>query len=112
MTEILSLLVVFSTMFGIFYLFISTRHKQRMMLIEKGADASLFYNKRDRPKAIWKILIVNLALILMGIGVGIFLGSALHYSMGLPEEVAFPGTIFTMAGLGLFIGFKISNKIE
>ena len=112
MTEIVSMIVVFSTMFGIFYLFISTRHKQRMTLIEKGADASLFYNKSGKPKTLWKILLVNFALLLMGIGLGIFTGAAVEQLAGIKEEIAMPGTIFTLAGLGLFLGFKISSKIS
>jgi hypothetical protein len=112
MEAIVAMIVVFSTVFGIFYLFINTRHKQRMALIEKGADASLFYNKNVRPKTIWKILLVNIALLLIGIGLGVFIGGAIHQFAGIIEEIAMPGSIFTFAGLGLFFGFRVSSKID
>jgi len=30
----------------------------------------------------------------------------------LDEEVAYPGTIFLMAGLGLFAGFTLTKKLD
>jgi L-cystine uptake protein TcyP (sodium:dicarboxylate symporter family) len=41
-SELVIVLVLFGTIFGIVYLFISSRHKERMSLIEKGIDASIF----------------------------------------------------------------------
>ncbi len=98
--------------FGIFYLHYSTRNKERMALIEKGADASIFVKGKTRTAPIWKILILNLALLLMGIGVGIFIASLLHYNMGVEEGVAYPGTIFLMAGIGLFLGFNMTKNLD
>lgn len=42
MEEVAVLAVIFGTFFGIFYLFFSTRNKERLALIEKGADAKIF----------------------------------------------------------------------
>ena len=39
--EVVVLAVIFGTFFGIAYLYFSTRNKERMALIEKGADASI-----------------------------------------------------------------------
>ena len=98
--------------FGIFYLHYSTRNKERMALIEKGADASIFVKGKTHAAPIWKVLVLNLALLLMGIGVGIFIASLLHYNMGVAEEVAYPGTIFLMAGIGLFVGFTLTKNLD
>ncbi|WP_335966894.1 DUF6249 domain-containing protein [Galbibacter sp. PAP.153] len=103
---------VFGTLFGIFYLFITARHKERLSLIDKGADASIFYSSKKRTAPIWKILILNISLLLMGVGVGIFLAGVLHYNFNVDAEVAYPGTIFTLAGIGLFLGFNLSKKLE
>ena len=70
MEEALVLIIIFGTIFGVFYMYFSTRNKERLALIEKGADASIFVKGKK------------------------------GYT-----------TIFTMAGLGLFTGFKITNKI-
>ncbi|OIQ31086.1 MAG: hypothetical protein BM564_00355 [Bacteroidetes bacterium MedPE-SWsnd-G2] len=113
MEAVLIMLLIFGTIFGIAYLFFSTRNKERLALIEKGADASIFVKKgKEHAAPIWKILTLNLALILIGIGLGIFIASILFYNMGVEQEVAYPGTIFLMAGLGLFTGFKMTQKLE
>ncbi len=104
--------LLIAAFFGIFYLHYSTRNKERMALIEKGADASIFVKGKSKTGPIWKILILNLALLLMGIGVGIFIASLLHYNMGVEEEVAYPGTIFLMAGIGLFTGFSMTKNLD
>ena len=83
-----------------------------MALIEKGADASIFYGKRNRVTPVWKVVILNIALLLMGIGLGIFIAGLLHYNFNVDEEIAFPGTIFLMAGAGLFIGFNMTKNLD
>ena len=40
--EILIPITMFAAIFGIVYLYFSTRNKERLALIEKGADASIF----------------------------------------------------------------------
>lgn len=110
-SEVIILPAIIAGIFGIFYLFISARNKERMALIEKGAEASIFYNKKQRTSSLWKIIILNLALLFMGVGVGIFIAYILHNQIGIQEGVAFPGTIFLMAGIGLFTGVKFTNNI-
>ncbi|HHH53472.1 MAG TPA: hypothetical protein ENK91_07420 [Bacteroidetes bacterium] len=110
-SEVIVIPAIFGVIFGIFYLFISARNKERMALIEKGADASIFYGKKRRITNIWKVIILNLALLSMGVGLGIFIAAMLHYNLDVVEQVAYPGTIFLMAGIGLFIGVKLSSNI-
>ena len=67
MEGILITLSLFAAIFGIFYLHYTTRNKERMALIEKGGDASMFFSKRKRRTApVWKVLTLNLAVLLMG----------------------------------------------
>lgn len=109
-TEIFIPIVFFATLFGIVYLFITARNKERLALIEKGSDASIFYGDR-KATPMWKVFIVNFALLLMGIGVGIFI-AALLSEMGLDEDVAYPGTIFLMSGVGLFTGYYLTKRLN
>jgi hypothetical protein len=106
---------LFIIIFGIFYLHYSTRNKERLSLIEKGADASIFFSAKAAQKRssvpVWKILILNLSVLLMGIGSGIFLGSVLETYTRLNDGVAFAGSIFLMAGLGLYFGFTLSKNL-
>ncbi len=110
--EFIIMPLLIGAFFGIFYLHYSTRNRERMALIEKGADASIFVKGKLHAAPIWKVLILNLALLLMGIGVGIFIASLLHYNFGVEEEVAYPGTIFLMAGIGLFVGFNMTKNLN
>ncbi|WP_136468382.1 DUF6249 domain-containing protein [Flagellimonas onchidii] len=104
---------LFVVIFGICYLYFWTRNKERMALIEKGADASIFVGgKKEKraPAPVWKIVISNLALLLMGIGAGIIIGGVLWHH-GVNNEIAMPGSIFLMAGTGLLIGFFITKRL-
>ncbi|NNK80694.1 MAG: hypothetical protein HKO93_04275 [Flavobacteriales bacterium] len=107
--EILIPISMFITVFGIVYLFISTRHRERLSLIEKGADASIFYSDKTRRNT-RRLIILNLALTLIGIGLGITIAIFLYQATGL-EEV-YPASIFTMAGAGLLTSFLMSNKYK
>lgn len=110
-TVIFNTLIVFGTLFGIVYVAVSSRTRVRLALIEKGADASIFTSGPAKNSNIFSIILVNLALLLLSIGIGIFIGAILHQSFNIEEGVAYPGTIFTVAGIGLFAGYKISSKI-
>ncbi|WP_394750440.1 DUF6249 domain-containing protein [Spongiimicrobium salis] len=105
-------IILFIIIFGIFYLYFSTRNRERLALIEKGADANIFVKaKPERTAPIWKILILNTALLLMGIGAGVVIGG-LFRNFNVEEEVAFPGSIFFMAGTALLIGFFITKNMD
>lgn len=108
-------IALFVIIFGIFYLHYSTRNKERLALIEKGADASIFFSAKAAQKRstvpIWKIVILNLAVLLMGIGVGIFIGSIFQAYTLINEAVGYTGSIFLMAGIGLYVGFSLSRKL-
>jgi len=110
-SEVIIPIVFFGVVFGIFYLFISARNKERLALIEKGADASIFYNRNGKVTPMWKVIIINLAFLLMGIGLGTLIAEGFTQGFGMDEDVAFPGVIFFMAGLGLFAGFYVTKKL-
>lgn len=101
----------FLVVFGIIYLFLSTRNKERLALIEKGVDSGIFMKGKSNG-SVGKVIILNLALLLMGIGVGVFVALLLSTYTSLNTDTIYPATIFTMAGLGLFVGFYMTKKIE
>ncbi|QBA63588.1 DUF6249 domain-containing protein [Muriicola soli] len=110
--EVIIFISIFLMIFGISYLYLTTRNKERLALIEKGAEASIFVKgKKEGTAPFWKVLILNIALLLLGIGLAIFI-AALLVEIGLDEDVAYPGTIFIMAGLGLFLGFTLTKKLD
>ncbi|MBJ7879420.1 DUF6249 domain-containing protein [Gelidibacter salicanalis] len=111
MEPVIIMTLITAAIFGIFYLFFSTRNKERLALIEKGADASIFMRGKQATAPIWKVLILNLALLLMGIGLGIFIALILENYTTLNGAI-YPATIFLMAGLGLLIGFNMTKNLE
>ncbi len=111
-SEVIIVPIIFGILFGIVYLFFSTRNKERMALIEKGVGADIFNKGKRQTAPIWKVFILNVAVLMMGIGVGIFIASILHYNLGVDEDVAYPGTIFLMAGIGLFVGFTLTKNLD
>ena len=111
-SEVIILPAIFGGIFGIFYLYFTTRNKERMALIEKGADAKIFTRERQRAAPVWKVIILNLALLLMGIGAGVIIGGILRFNFNIEPPVAFPGSIFLMAGTGLLIGFFLTKNLD
>ena len=79
------------------YLFYTSRHRERMALIEKGQDATIFRATKD----VSQTLKYGIVAILTGFGVimGYFLESA-----GLPGFVAYFSMILIFGGTGL-VGF-------
>ena len=111
-SEVIIIPIIFGVIFGIFYLYISARNRERLALIDKGGDASIFYSKHKHVTPVWKVVVVNLAMLSVGIGVGIFIANILSVSLGMEENVAYPGTIFLMAGIGLLSGFFVTKKLN
>lgn len=111
-SEVVIMPLLFGAIFGVVYLYFSTRNKERLALIEKGLSAGIFAGDKSKASPIWKILFLNTALVFIGIGLGIFIAAILSTNFGVQEDVAYPGTIFTLAGIGLLIGYRLSTKKE
>lgn len=116
---------LFAVVFGVFYLFYSTRNKERLALIEKGVDAKVFMQgERKKSTLTGRVIILNLAMLAMGIGVGVLLGAILSSIFGysgdwanrpsnaIDSEVFFTSSIFLCAGAALFIGFNLTKKLD
>lgn len=107
-TDILVPLIIFASIFGIAYVYLTARNKERLALIEKGADAKLFNSGR---KFSFGELILNLALLAIGIGAGVLVG-AMFVQGGMEEEVAYTSSIFIFGGLGLIASFFLNRKLS
>lgn len=98
--------VVFATIFGIIYIIVTARNKERMALIEKGADPKLFESVKKTSTG----GILKWGLLLVGIGLGTFFAMLLVQS-GL-EEGAYPAMICLFGGAGLIAAHKMEQKSE
>ena len=106
MEEVLIPLIVFASIFGIAYVFLNTRNKERLSLIEKGADASLFATKKNHRSN----LTLKFGMLAVGIGIGILIASLLESYTVLDEEVAYPSMIFLFGGMFLVANAMIEKK--
>lgn len=103
-TEFLIPISFFALVYGIVYLLV--RRKERLAMLQKGVDASIFEAGTKAPADLkW-------GLLLIGIGVGILLGKVLAVYTTLDEEPAFFSMICLFGGLGLIIYHFIANKME
>jgi hypothetical protein len=101
-SEFLIPIAFFAMVYGIVYLLI--RRKERLTLIEKGMDASIFDSKKNEPSSLkWGLLLV-------GFGVGILLGKVLAVYSCLDEEPAFFSMICLFGGIGLILFHIIARK--
>jgi predicted MFS family arabinose efflux permease len=102
LTPILVLLIIFGFIYGVVLLGI--RKKERMVLLEKGADPKTFYAEPTR------ITSLKWGLFLIGIAIGIFLGNILSATTIIDEEVAYFSMIFLFGGLALVISHFLEKK--
>lgn len=95
----------FLAIFAILYVYYTTRTKERLALIEKGVDASIFRTESKYALLKWGIFLIGLAI-------GVITGFAL--STVVNEEVAFFTMIFFFGGIALiaahFVTRKLANK--
>lgn len=110
--EILIPISLFLAVFGIVYLYLSTRNKERLALIEKGVDASVFMRGKKDGAEFYKVFLLNFALLLIGIGGGVLLALLLATYTSLDQDALYPAMIFLTAGAFLFVGFTMTKKLD
>lgn len=91
------------------YMHYTSRHRERMALIESGKDASIFKKpreKRDRSNALKYGLVGVMA------GLGLVFGSFLQFAGIMEEEVASFSMLLLFGGLGLIIFYILMNNRE
>jgi hypothetical protein len=113
---IVALIGLFGSIFGFFYLFFTTRHRERIALIENKQTAEVFNRSpvrkiRSLNIAYWTL---KLGLLVVGIAVGLLVAlivnsnvtHRLHEGVG----VVFFSCILLFGGIGLIFDFFIEKK--
>lgn len=85
------------------HIYYTSRHRERMALLESGQDASIF-QKRPRPERILKY-----GILLFAIGAGILTGYLLE-EMGMDDEASYFSMIFLFGGAGLISYYMFFQK--
>jgi hypothetical protein len=112
MGVLVAFIAFFATVFGLYYVHITTRNKERMALIEKGADASLFNTGKEGQKSSfsWNKATLKIGMFFMGIAMGIIVGAVLSNAGILNEDANYPAMIFFFGGLSLVLFYVIDRK--
>lgn len=111
--------VFFLSVFGVFYLYITTRNRERMAMIEKGVDPALFSSIRQ-PRSLKSggagsgmKFTLKIGMFIIGIGIGFVISVLFHDTL---EHDIFPllvmGIIFICGGSGLVAGFYMGRNLD
>ena len=112
METLIAFIAFFATVFGIVYLYYTTRHKERLALIEKGADASLFNTGKEGNKLTfaWSKFTLKIGMFFMGIGACIIAGAILDSLDIMPNGPDYVSMIFLFGGLSLVLFYLFDRK--
>ena len=113
MEEIFIPLSFFGSIFGIVYIYFTTRHRERMALIEKGASPEIFKSTFRGAFGSWmSSFMLKLGLASVGISLGILSGSILYAIIpNLQEEIAMSSMIFLFAGSAMISSYFLERKL-
>lgn len=92
---------------SIYYIMTTTRHKEKMAMIEKGLEPSLIKDERFFLDA------MKFGLAAIGAGLGFFAGMILETSKIFHSDIELPlyyAPIFIFIGIGLIIFYKVFGK--
>jgi hypothetical protein len=106
LSEIFISLGVFGACFGIVYVAVTAKNRERLAMIDKGMNP--FENKKVRTSNTHGLL--KWSLLIIGLGLGVFFGSLLDTTTVLPGEAAYFGSILFFGGVGLIAAYIISQK--
>jgi hypothetical protein len=93
---------------SLFYIVMNTRHKEKMVLFEKGLDPKQFLNDQFMPQTL------RAAMLLGGIGVGFLLALMLdeYVLTSVDNPAIYAGSVLFFGGLGLLLFYVINRKIN
>lgn len=80
-------------------------NKERMLMIEKGADPKLFKATHNNSGSL------VLGALAIGAGIGLMVANFLETNLNM-DEVVYPAMLFIFGGLGLIVGRKMAQKEE
>ena len=115
MYETITWIALFASVFGMYYVYLTNRNKERMALIEKGVDAGLFFSDKEKQGFNWSKLILKIGMLAMGIALGVAAGIFVTQLTGESlrrnlEEPILVSSIFFFGGLSLVLSYIIDRK--
>jgi hypothetical protein len=109
MEEILIPISFFALVFAMLYVYLTTRNKERMAMIERGTDPSTF---KVSTMNVSRFLTLKFGLFFVGVAIGVLMGNILNNSTNLEDGTCYVSMIFLFGGLSLVAGYLIQSKKE
>jgi hypothetical protein len=106
LTPIFVLAIIFGFIYAIIYL--NIRRKERMALLERGADPSIF----QEPPQTDKKNSLRYGLFLIGLAIGILMGNVLEVSTNLGREASYFSMVFLFGGIALVISHFVGRNLK
>lgn len=122
MEGVIVFLMICVTIYAIYYLIITTRHKERMAIMDKDIDPNLVWGYKTPKKSnknimsVYLLVFLKIGMILIGVGVGLLIANYLHYVLNFEGPIAIGSSITICIGVSLiifyFIGKQSQKKME
>lgn len=110
MEPIFVVFIVFATLGVVVYTWLSSRHKERMAMIEKGVSPSEFKSGSLREVfAPNPLSSLKWGMLAMFVGIGLMVGNLLDTAFYLDDSV-YPGSMLIFGGLGLILFYFIASR--
>lgn len=100
-TGILVPITLFAAAFGIVYLNVVSRNKERLALIDKGFKEDIFKKAENRRN------LLTYGLIGVGVGAGIIVARLLQPLTMWEDKVNYPAFMLIFGGIGLILSYYI-----
>ncbi len=97
-------LAAFAAVFGMVYVFLMTRHRERMTMLDRGLLTSPFNQPQNGT------LTLKYGMFLIGIAIGILSGWVLYNYCGMEDGVSYTAMIFLFGGISLIASHFIVKK--
>ena len=105
MVSIIVPIALFSAVFGVVYVFIMTRHREKMYLMEHQLDREEYGPRLF--SSIYQTLKVGILMI--SLAIGLLAANYLEETYWVDEEFAYPFCLLLFGGIGLIIHFFIEK---
>ncbi len=102
--EIIIPISFFISVVAIAYFFFYTRNKERLALIENGADAKMFQIRTNKAGSL------KVGMFLVGIALGIITAGMLDAFTTIKEEIAYFSMMFLFGGSSLILYYYLNNN--
>lgn len=101
--DLLVSIAAFATIFGIIYVYLITRYRERMSMLEKGIAPGFFTTKNHSAT-------LKFGMLAVGIALGVLMGNVFHKNDWLDRRVAFFSMTLLFGGLSLIINHYMEKR--